>query len=229
MVPAGPPSGAGSRSRPAAGVRARWTGGVVLEDAHGTGRGDLGASLWLSEQANGVASAAPPAAAHIWLASRSALIHAESGDETACWRALERADLALARAAAQEPRHAGFLSDAGWFRDLRQPYWSINQQGLCLLLLNRADGEAMVRLSLSSFPRPSCRSAHLVALAEYEVRLREVDEACRTAAEALSAAREAGATLSMNRIRRLRLRMAGWGEGSALRDLDGRLQACISS
>jgi hypothetical protein len=140
-----------------------------------------------------------------WLAMLEAEAHALLKNETACLRALERAESNLSRASNEErPRPRVTFFD---------PVWLAGQKGACLAKLGRLEqARGQLELALTSLEGSwmKQRTWLLVMLASTYVDPGPPEEACRVGKDALSAAQRVGADADLKLVRQLARDLRPW-------------------
>src|SRR5262245_30767142 len=165
------------------------------------------------------------AATRVWLVAKEADACALLGDADGCLRALERAETVLR-----------CEDDAG---EVRRPRFSIvdetwlaGERGASLARLGRtSEARAILDPTLAN-PRPGRDRDRLLlraALADTYVRDAEPEEACRLAGLALEGASRIHLEPVVRLVEQLCRNLAPYRETAAVRDLDERLRACLST
>jgi len=180
--------------------------------------GNARAALPLIAQARTIAAERTSSTFTAWLHAAEAEMLANVGDTTAALHALERADAAMARAAAGEERTPALAHfDASHL--LR---WKGQVLGH---LARKHDAEPMLRAALAeadpTFVR--ARAGLLLDLATCLVQDGEVEEACTVAREALEHARETQSARYEHQVLVFRAHLEPWSDTPCVRHLDQEL------
>lgn len=182
--------------------------------------GNARAALPLLEQAEGIAYRQATPTFRAWLSAARAEGLAGAGDADGCLRALEKAEVHISRAKRGEEQ----TYSVAHFDESHLLRW----RGQCLVELGRVDeAEDVLRASLakidSSFVR--ARSGVLLDLASALAQRSEVEEACRTAKEALLLARDTQSKRYERQVVIFRAQLEPWADLSPVVDLDEELLA----
>lgn len=182
--------------------------------------GNARGAIPLLEQAEAIAYRQATPTFRAWLSAARAESLAGAGDADGCLRALDKAAMHIARAGPGEER----THSVAHFDESHLLRW----RGQCLVELGRVDeAEDVLRASLtridSSFVR--ARSGVLLDLASALAQRSEVEEACRTAKEALVLARDTQSKRYERQVVIFRAQLESWADLSCVVDLDEALLA----
>jgi tetratricopeptide (TPR) repeat protein len=153
-----------------------------------------------------------------WLASLEAEASAMRGDASGALDALERSEAAIA-ATEEADRVRPIVS---FFDRARLA----GEQGLCYVRLRRFDdAKAAFQTGLARLDASAkIRARLLTGLATVHVRQREIEQACRTAGEALRIATRTRTALSLQQVYDVRHQLERWQDSDAVRELDEQLR-----
>ncbi|MBV9161421.1 MAG: hypothetical protein JO281_07710 [Pseudonocardiales bacterium] len=186
--------------------------------------GEAREGLALTRHAATVSTEQRPATANAWLAAMQAVAYATADDETQTWRALDRAEAALARldTAEQPPWPWVFPFDAGKIASHRLT---------CAVRLRRPDiaYAAVDDLSLVASGHRKQRALVLLDLASAHLQTQEVDEALRVATAAVDLAAHTQSERVLSRARHFRRKVPAQAPHELLRDFDDRLRTAHTS
>ncbi|MGH8898935.1 MAG: helix-turn-helix domain-containing protein [Egibacteraceae bacterium] len=198
---------------------------------NGGQRGDPKTALELLDQADALASHAPPSW-RAWLAMRRSAEHALARETVGCWRAFETATRAVEDGDGAEPP-SGFLG--GLIAAGRTASHVAGVEGLCHTLFGepRKAEVALIRTLRAVDPTDVEYVAVLLAdLAYAYVLQREPEPACKSACAALDVVDGAGLALAVERVRGVRAQFPEpWASLDCVHELDERLRAaaCLTS
>jgi transcriptional regulator with XRE-family HTH domain/tetratricopeptide (TPR) repeat protein len=182
----------------------------------GAGRHDQACALLAEAQRR--LGTGPHPLTRAWLAAREAEEQAAKGDGRAAMTALDRAQDAFDRAAPTDRVWTGFF-DRGRLDGLRvATLTQLRRPTAAYAAANdalRAAGPAATKK----------RSLLLADIAEVHVQRRDIDAACRFAADALAIVAQTDFSVGLGRVRRVRDRLAPWQASQPVRDLDEQLRA----
>ena len=153
-----------------------------------------------------------------WLDSLDAEASAMLGDANGALNALERSQAAI-----EATEDAGRVRPIVSFFDHAR---LAGEQGLCYVRLRRFDDAkaafqtGLVQLDASS----KIRARLLTGLATVHVRQGEIEQACRTAGEALRIATRTRTALSLQQVHDVRRQLERWQDSRAVRELDELLR-----
>jgi transcriptional regulator with XRE-family HTH domain len=182
----------------------------------GAGRPDQACALLAEAQRR--LGTSPNPLTRAWLAAREAEEQAGRGDGRAAMAALDRAQESFDRAAPTDRVWTGFL-DRGRLDGLRVG---------TLIRLRRptaAYAAASDALRAAGPAATKKRSLLLADIAEVHLQRRDIDAACRFAADALAIVAQTDFSVGLGRVRRVRDRLAPWQASQPVRDLDEQLRA----
>jgi transcriptional regulator with XRE-family HTH domain len=182
--------------------------------------GNARAALPLLEQAEAIAYRHATPAFRAWLAAARAEGLAGVGDRAGSLRMLGRAELHISRAKRGEER----THSVRHFDESHLLRW----RGQCLVALGRAEeADQVLRASLAtvdpSFVR--ARAGMLLDLASALTQGMEIEEACRTAKEALRLARDTQSKRYERQAVVFRAQLEPWADLACVAELDEELQA----
>lgn len=182
--------------------------------------GNPRSALPLLEQAESIAYRQATPTFRAWLSAARAESLAGVGDVDGCLRALDRAELHISRARPGEE----LTHSVAHFDESHMLRW----RGQCLVQLGRVrEAEDVLRASLTkidaSFVR--ARSGVLLDLASALAQQGEVEEACRTAKEALLLARDTQSKRYERQVVIFRAQLEPWADLACVIDLDEELLA----
>lgn len=187
---------------------------VVMQD----GAADEG--IVLIRQAAEVSEGESPATGDAWLACIEAVAHASAGNDVQSWRALDRAEVAIGRAAAEDPPPWPwvFPFDAGKIATHRLT---------CAVRLRRPDiayaAAADLSVSLATGHRKQGALA-LLDLACAHVQAQEVEEGLRVATTAIDLAATTRSERVLSRARQFRRTIPATTPPRPLGEFDERLR-----
>lgn len=154
-----------------------------------------------------------------WLAAVESEMHTNAGSHTAALGAIDRARTALDR--------PGLAGDLPWF-DYYDSTRLAGFAGYSTLRAGRYD-ESRVALTdaLGRLPRSAVkqRAVFLTDLASVELHEGDLDQACRTAADAVEQLHQAGYATGSDRLRDFRQAVDPWRTSTSVRMLDEQLAA----
>jgi transcriptional regulator with XRE-family HTH domain len=160
-----------------------------------------------------------PATADAWLASIEAVAHASAGDEVQTWRALDRAEAAVGRAAEDPPPWPWvFAFDAGKIAAHRLT---------CAVRLRRPDVAYAAVANLPVLMAAGHRKQGaliLLDLACAHVQAQEVEEGLRVATAAITLAASTRSERVLSRARQVRRTIPATAPPGSLRDFDEHLR-----
>ena len=157
-----------------------------------------------------------PATADAWLASIEAVAHASAGDNVQTWRALDRAEAAVGRVAAEDapPWPWVFPFDAGKIATHRLT---------CAVRLRRPD---VAYAAVADLPVPTHRKQGALALLDLacaHVQAQEVEEGLQVATAAIDLAATTRSERVLSRARQFRRTIPATTPPGPLRDFDEHL------
>jgi tetratricopeptide (TPR) repeat protein len=153
-----------------------------------------------------------------WLDSLDAEASAMLGDANGALNALERSQAAI-----EATEDAGRVRPIVSFFDHAR---LAGEQGLCYVRLRRFDdAKAAFKTGLARLDASSkIRARLLTGLATVHVRQGEIEQACRTAGEALRIATRTRTALSLQQVYDVRRQLERWQDSRAVRELDEQLR-----
>jgi len=182
----------------------------------GAGRHDQACALLAEAQRRLGAGANPLTRA--WLAAREAEEQAARGDGRAAMSALDRAQESFDKAAPADRVWTGFF-DRGRLDGMRVTTF------LRLRRPTAAYAAANEALRATTPAATKKRSLLLGDIAEVHVQRRDIDAACRFAADALAIVAQTDFSIGFGRVQRVRERLTPWQSSQPVRDLDEQLRA----
>lgn len=188
--------------------QAQWADGTPMLTAYMLGslasfvvqEGEVGEGLALIRRAAQACEGERPATADAWLAAMEAVAHASAGDDAETWRALDRAEAAVVRMAAEDtpPWPWIFSFDARRIANYRLT---------CAVRLHRPDIAYAAVEDFSLIPANGHRKQGalvLLDLASAHVQAQEVEEGLRVAISAVDLAATTRSERVLGRARQFR-------------------------
>lgn len=181
----------------------------------GAGRHDQACALLAEAQRRIGANASPLTRA--WLAAREAEEQAARGDGRAAMAALDRAQESFDKAEASDRVWTGFF-DRGRLDGLRVTTFTRLRRPTA------AYAAATDALRAAGPAATKKRSLLLGDIADVHLARRDIDAACRFAADALAVVAQTDFSLGFARVQRVRERLVPWQSSQPVRDLDEQLR-----
>ncbi|WP_045880124.1 helix-turn-helix transcriptional regulator [Pseudofrankia sp. DC12] len=181
----------------------------------GVGRHDQACALLAEAQRRLGASASPLTRA--WLAAREAEEQAARGDGRAAMAALDRAQESFDKAEPSDRVWTGFF-DRGRLDGLRVTTFTRLRRPTA------AYAAATEALRAAGPAATKKRSLLLGDIADVHLARRDIDAACRFAADALAVVAQTDFSLGFARVQRVRERLVPWQSSQPVRDLDEQLR-----
>lgn len=173
----------------------------------------------LRDGAQGIGSRHATPTTNAWLLALEAEAHAAAGNARGALAALDRADAALERATADDPRpRVGFFDRARL----------AGERGVIAVRLGRPIearetlDEALANLDVGAV---KIRSRLLTSLATAQTLQGDIEDACRLALESLDIARRTETEPSLQDLYELRRQLEPWSDTTPVRQLDEQLAA----
>lgn len=182
--------------------------------------GDASEGLALIQYASKTSIHHRPATAEAWLAATEAVAHANAGDETSTWSALDRAEAAVDRITTEEPPPWPWVFPF----DTRKV---TSHRLTCAVRLRRPDVAytAIEDLSHTASTHRKQGALMLLDLASAHVQTQEPDEALRVATAAVDLAATTQSERVLSRARQFRRTLPAHTPHDRLREFDDRLRA----
>ncbi|ADP80376.1 helix-turn-helix domain-containing protein [Pseudofrankia inefficax] len=182
----------------------------------GAGRHDQACALLAEAQRRIGASASPLTRA--WLAAREAEEQAARGDGRAAMAALDRAQESFDKAEPTDDRVWTGFFDRGRLDGLRVTTFTRLRRPTA------AYAAAIEALRAAGPAATKKRSLLLGDIADVHLARRDIDAACRFAADALAVVAQTDFSLGFARVQRVRERLVPWQSSQPVRDLDEQLR-----
>lgn len=182
--------------------------------------GDASEGLALIQHATTTSTHQRPATAEAWLAATEAVAHANAGNDTKTWHALERAQAAVERVATEEAPPWPWVFPF----DTRKV---TNHRLTCAVRLRRPDiaYTAVEDLSHTTSTHRKQGALVLLDLATAHVQTNEIDEALHVATAAVDLAATTQSERVLSRARQFRRTLPARSPHKKLREFDNQLRA----